>query len=1055
MTSPDGTSSTVPASPTPSSECAEESRLAQPPDTIPLPPTTSSPTVSPPPSTRNLPALILALFGMVLGFLLASSPAQNSDLWSHLATGRALIQGHLPSSSDPWLDAPTPPLQTSRYLYGLMLYGTYQLVGGAGVVLGKALLAGVLALLLWRAGKGQHGTVLAGVGTMLTLLILAPWMGLRPELFSFLGLTTLVIGLDQQVQRGEAKTPAAWWWIPVLIMVWANLDHWVVLGPIATALFALGAWLKGWSRGARSVAILVPVTFLASLCSPAHITVWLASPWLGGIDTTPSLPALVDPATWFREGRLASVIACYLAIILGLIGLRLDWKGRSWAWAPLWTSLLGLSVWNSAYLPFFALVAGPLAALGWSEWLARDLPNLARKRGAGLARGTAVVAGLLLVLAAWPGWLQGRPYGGRTWSIRGEDSLREAVAQVAHRQQKGLLARGLSFSHAFGDYHRWFQPESTPFTNPLPEITAHELAILRHGLLGDPDAEPSRETEKLDRDWRAVLRRRQINHLILHQEEDQSITRAVYRLAANSDEWELLALRGRTIIFGWHDPAQPMATSQLAKLRLDLTRRALDPSPQDQAPEGWSGRGPGRAWWLDPLEPMLFPPPDRDEATLYLTYFDAQIPRIKRQNQVVWQHGLTAGLVGCSFGPYANPGVLSVDLAYRLSGIAGGWRLLTLLDDDGPLPVALLAVRAARRALAANPDDAQSYFVLGEAYLRLARDTRERAWARRFPPLADYRLAQAIGAFSQALQLRSDLPQIHGRLGRAYRDQGKLDLTLEQLNRLIETTRAQGPPGKGSVEETFRESLAALEAERDALQKEVNKRQDLATESSETRRVFDLARDANMRGLPALALKTLLRSDTSEFGTEGAELELDLLLLCGRLREVHAWLEPQLEQTLGVLPFRQFRARFDAVTGNYAEARQDLELIATILRQTPTPGWTLRDYLAVTISRALFQPPILDRNPALLWQSVYNGMRLLEDVQRRSANLVQEANTNVLIGLLALEEGRIPEAKHAFRQALAVWKSPAVAATGGGLDFPGRTVAQQCLQLLGETDSAN
>jgi Flp pilus assembly protein TadD len=62
-------------------------------------------------------------------------------------------------------------------------------------------------------------------------------------------------------------------------------------------------------------------------------------------------------------------------------------------------------------------------------------------------------------------------------------------------------------------------------------------------------------------------------------------------------------------------------------------------------------------------------------------------------------------------------------------------------------------VRAARRALAVNPDDAQAYEVLGESYLRLIRDTRERAWRSRLPQLVQIRHVQASAALNQAVLL--------------------------------------------------------------------------------------------------------------------------------------------------------------------------------------------------------------------------------------------------------------------------------------------------------------
>ena len=44
----------------------------------------------------------LAVAVVLLGFVIASFPARNSDLWLHLATGRALAQGQADPHTDPF-----------------------------------------------------------------------------------------------------------------------------------------------------------------------------------------------------------------------------------------------------------------------------------------------------------------------------------------------------------------------------------------------------------------------------------------------------------------------------------------------------------------------------------------------------------------------------------------------------------------------------------------------------------------------------------------------------------------------------------------------------------------------------------------------------------------------------------------------------------------------------------------------------------------------------------------------------------------------------------------
>ena len=252
-----------------------------------------------------------------------------------------------------------------------------------------------------------------------------------------------------------------------------------------------------------------------------------------------------------------------------------------------------------------------------------------------------------------------------------------------------------------------------------------------------------------------------------------------------------------------------------------------------------------------------------------------------------------------------------------------------------PDGVLLLAVRAARRGVQANPDDAKSYFLLGEAYLRLAQATRERSWRHQLPAFDRIRQVQAITAFRQALILRPDSPAAHGRLARIYRDRGSLDLTLHHLNQLIEVSRARASQ-TGDQAEAARRSLVALERERDDLAAEVRRREELLEAGKGSRRVLDLAREASGLGLANRALEILLKSDASEFGPQGVQLELDLLLWAGRVEDVRAWLEPGLEQSLGSASYHEILACYAAATGDYRRAGQEMQDVASALLRGPS-----------------------------------------------------------------------------------------------------------------------
>src|SRR5262249_31792982 len=154
-------------------------------------------------------------------------------------------------------------------------------------------------------------------------------------------------------------------------------------------------------------------------------------------------------------------------------------------------------------------------------------------------------------------------------------------------------------------------------------------------------------------------------------------------------------------------------------------------------------------------------PLDRDEAVLHYLHAEALRRSAPYRQVALWEVRQSAALVGAA-GGWSGPGAL-FDANLRLALLrpprpradaAGGglpalsrlgpacYQLAALEQDDIPPALLYLAIRAARRALAINPHDAQAYLVLGKSYIGLMHGTRERAWGQRLPRLVELRRAQ-------------------------------------------------------------------------------------------------------------------------------------------------------------------------------------------------------------------------------------------------------------------------------------------------------------------------
>ena len=432
-----------------------------------------------------------------------------------------------------------------------------------------------------------------------------------------------------------------------------------------------------------------------------------------------------------------------------------------------------------------------------------------------------------------------------------------------------------------------------------------------------------------------------------------------------------------------------------------------------------------------------------------------------------WEAGQAAALVGAAaawspaggladahvrfvlFRPAPPPWEPRPGRLPRLNALADGLRQRTWKrQDDVPPALLYLTVRAARRAAADKPDDARAQLLLGEAYLRLLHATRERYWAERLPELRLLRMAQASAALNRAVALQPDLAQAHLALAGLYRDQGYLDLAAHHLGTYLELAKKAGPP-PGADASAFREQAAQYDEDLRVLSQQVDDRlKDYASKAA-GQRVMRRAELAKERGLAGRARDVLLESDVAAFGFDGMLLELELLLGTGRASEVRDWTEPQHKEALGTA-YHWLRAQGMASLGDYAQARQECDALAAALEPAGEQGdVTVREIIASLAARSVLEgmpawgglPPFL-RSAMSRWEMGMRLVRLAGVLRRQAGVLRRQADTWVLRGVLALEQGEVGNAEDAFRQALALWKD------GAGLDFNGRPAAQGYLALL-------
>lgn len=545
-------------------------------------------------------------------------------------------------------------------------------------------------------------------------------------------------------------------------------------------------------------------------------------------------------------------------------------------------------------------------------------------------------------------------------------------------------------------------------------------------------------------DWRAILRAGQVGLLIIHGDDQPSIA-AMKNLSPAYRETPLLCLQGKTAVFGWRDPLGK-GKDLYAGMARDLQTEAF--ADKAVAEPTLPARDPVMLRWWDAFwRPRITPSVDRDEAKTLLALFDGNLPKQREKLIAQGQAKCVAELVYSALlpGP-ANSNCCLLANINRDPVMMN--RLLNAFvqdQDEGSLSTLYLAVRACRRALQANPDDAQTWFLLGETYARLREFTRERSWGS---VLGNFRTCQELACYRQALDLNRRNWRIHQRMADIFAGMVDYkDLTLKHLKEIYKIRSAGREPGE--AREVYRDRMQKLKSVIEALDNEMQSLLDRFAANSANLRVVDRANMAGQYGLSGTALDILLKSDIAAFGAKGLEIELKLLLNSGQVNKVKSWLDPDHRRLLGDLHYLLISAQLEAGLGNYARAQSALQEM--LLGQVGEKKLHPINLVALELGNIVLYEsaggplkffPIANLNVRASKDS------LSKNIASNLGLMNQEAVSLVLQGTLAVEAGDNKKASACFRQALAFWNSTAGIAFQDDRSQTGRRMAQFFLRQM-------
>ncbi len=945
--------------------------------------------------------------------------------------------------------------------------------------------------------------------------------------------------------RADGDAPPSYralWLLPPLFALWVNLDAWFLLGPLTVGLYLLGEYLQdvagparaGDDRPApgelRTLGLVLLVGLAACLLNPYHVYAFQLPPSLlpdsagaalGHDGEFRRLYLMPWENVYFNKGvgLSAAGLAYFPLLVLGLVSFGMLAPAVRWWRVLLWLAFAALSLLHARAIPFFAVVAGPITALNFLDFAAARWGAATRFEGgwrhwAVAGRALSVFVGVLLLVASWPGWLQAQPFRYRRvgWDVHVDPSLREAALEIQRWREQGVVGPDDVLFNAAPEvtyYLAWFCPGERGFIDhrlPLFAAAGPDFVKARKALSGEDILErrssaaaPGQERPEAP-GWRDVFRRYKVRWVVYHTADSYLSRSSLVQMLARPTEFPVCYCRGRTVVCGWRDPeGDKQAPDPYAAVRLDFGRLAFGPGARPAPPQGLGREPEPHQWWMDLWKPAPGHSLGADTAVLQAVRFDAQSRLWVERSARNWQCLLYAqgvGLAGLAGGPLANNGLLPFRLLLAYHGAAvEAPEQMGVLDqrsqgllneyvrsqDAGPPSALYLAVRAARRGVAENPDDGRAWLVLGDAYTNLIHRSREGVRGQAVPHVFLIRRSQIAAAYQRALKLKPTLEEqqhLHLRLVALYQGQQFFEPAARHYREYLNCIRELGPvPGQ---EKAFNDELEKVEKNVKTLERDIKNRQDQFEVQAANKPLLTKVVTAMQLGLADTALNVLNKADPKELSAQpnspqpaGATLKVNLLLQMGQVEEVRdafAVTAPENQSAFGInsavgLPaFQWAQVQVAAADGDYEAADRLLQAFLEAATQDPRPSemmrrmdllkpkegqppLTLGEMLGLSMAQA-----ILESAPAAagnLWQlrrlpPAYHQFDLT--TRLTGPVLGGRADLHAVRGALALEAGRLDDARREMEAVLALGRP----AGEGGIRFVYRctALAEACLDLL-------
>lgn len=324
---------------------------------------------------------VMALGLVAIGIHIGLRPLDDNSFFTHLATGRLILESGSVPTRDPYSFTAFGDPWTVQSWGASVLYAGSESIGGLGLVrLLITMLVVGLTLAVWRLTAAAKSLVGRLAVCTFVLGIGAGFWNERPLIFGLVGLALVLLAAEGDLDPR--------WLLPVM-WIWVNTHGSFPFGILVLVLLALGRRLDGdwpavelralkWCVGGVVLAVINPIgprllVFPLSLIekreSFALIVEWQAPGW----------------NTWEQRLFAVQIVAAVVLLV---------WRTRSWRVALPMVVFVAAAATSLRNIPQASLVLAPAMAAGLAGFGSID----GRQRTPVARAGVVVMAAMCLLL---------------------------------------------------------------------------------------------------------------------------------------------------------------------------------------------------------------------------------------------------------------------------------------------------------------------------------------------------------------------------------------------------------------------------------------------------------------------------------------------------------------------------------------------------------------------------------------------------------------------------------------------------------------------------------